>query len=319
MEISWIYPVQVANPSTILPFAQAAQRLGVARLWAGQSLLADTHQIFSYLAGAGVRMPFGSSVALLPLRHPIDAAVQARGIATMSGHPYVAGYGPGSREFQTGAMGAPFPRPVAATREFLQVARRLGQGGAEHDGQHHHCRYVLDPLDHPQVHWGAGVLRPGMAKGVAGAIDVAITWMTPPEYVRDHILPALAEGAALAGRPTPRVATVVHAVVDGAGRDMASIALNIAGAHLSSEHYTDMLRRSGVNARPENPETGAKSLVESGAFAHGTPQDIAAQLQRYRQCGVSEVIINPAGAVFSSGIGAAIREITRVTEAVHGQ
>ena len=37
----------------------------------------DPHQTFAYLAGAGLRVPMGTSVTLLPLRHPFEAALQA--------------------------------------------------------------------------------------------------------------------------------------------------------------------------------------------------------------------------------------------------
>ncbi|MBT2386685.1 LLM class flavin-dependent oxidoreductase [Streptomyces sp. ISL-11] len=317
MDVSLLYPTQVERPAQLLPFAQTAQRLGLSRLWTGQSLRVETHQVFSYLAGAGVRMPLGSAVSLFPLRHPIDAAVQARGVAAMTGHSYVAGFGPGGTGFQEGARGERFAKPVAATREFLDVTRRLlDNEPVVHEGEHYRFGFGLEPFDHPPVHLGAGVLRPGMARGIAGSIDVAITWMTPPEYVRDQIIPALAEGAAKAGRPTPRVATVVHAVLDGPGRNITEMALKVAAGHLSMAHYTDMLRRAGIDAHADDPESGAKAIVDAGLFVHGNPDAVAEQLDRHRECGISEIIINPGGTLVTSGFAAAIRDVTRIVEAL---
>ncbi|MFF4505484.1 LLM class flavin-dependent oxidoreductase [Streptomyces sp. NPDC001401] len=314
MRVSWLYPAQVSNPAVLLPFARTAQSLGVHRLWTGQSLRAETHQIFSYLCGAGIRMPMGSAVTLFPLRHPIDAAAQARGVAMLSGHSYVAGYGPGSAGFQAAALGEKLAKPASATVEFLTLARRFTAGEAvTHRGDLHRVDFQLEPLPHPPVHWAAGVLRPGMARRVAGCADLAITWMTPPAYVRDHIIPALTEGATAAARPIPEVATVVHVYPDRYGKDVYEVAQKAAGVHLSMPHYTDMLRRAGVAAHADDPRAGARALVDSGTFVHGSPRQIADLLEEYRRCGVAEVVLNPMSSIAAHGLGTAIRDLSDIT------
>ena len=60
-----------------------------ARLWLGQTTHAEPHQVLAYLAGAGLRVPSGTAVTLTPLRHPYEAALQARGVALLSGRPHV--------------------------------------------------------------------------------------------------------------------------------------------------------------------------------------------------------------------------------------
>ncbi|MER6570846.1 LLM class flavin-dependent oxidoreductase [Streptomyces sp. NPDC001093] len=314
MRLSWLYPAQVSNPAMLLPFAKTAQSLGVHRLWTGQSLRAETHQIFSYLCGAGIRMPMGSAVTLFPLRHPLDAAAQARGVAMLSGHSYVAGYGPGSAGFQVAALGEKLGKPASATSEFLTLARRFTDGETvTHHGDLYHVDFQLEPLPHPPVYWAAGVLRPGMARRVATCADLAITWMTPPTYVRDHIIPALTEGATAAARPVPEVATVVHVYPDRHGKNVYEVAQKAAGVHLSMPHYTDMLRRAGVTAHADDPAAGAKALVDSGTFVHGSSQQIAELLGAYRQCGVAEVILNPMSSITSHGLGTAIRDLSDIT------
>ncbi|MFI6660838.1 LLM class flavin-dependent oxidoreductase [Streptomyces sp. NPDC050523] len=317
---SVVYPLQASQVGHVMPFARLLERRGSGRLWLGQSLGVETHHVFAALAGAGVHIPFGSSVALSPLRHPYDAAVQARSIAQLSGLPFVAGIGPGSKEFQSAVRPAPLAKPVTAAREYVRTMRALIDGETVHQDSGEHSTHAVFPvMDAPPVEYGLGVLRPAMARAAGEVADVAITWLTPPPYVRDVLVPAMKEGAARSGRPVPRVATVVHAAVDRPGRDIPAVALAAARAHLSADHYTDMLRRAGIPAYPSDPGTGARLLVESGTFVAGTPQEIADGLDRYREHGVDEVIVNVCGVLNAHGLGAAVTDLTQILAAVDGR
>jgi alkanesulfonate monooxygenase SsuD/methylene tetrahydromethanopterin reductase-like flavin-dependent oxidoreductase (luciferase family) len=317
---SVLYPLQAVDLGQVTAFARILQRRGDGRLWLGQSLGIETHQVFAALAGAGVHVPFGSSVTLAPLRHPYDAAVQARSVARLSGLPYVAGIGPGAPDFQTMVRPRPYERPVAATREYLTTMRALLRGGqVDDDAPEHSTHTSLPPMDAPAVELGLGVLRPSMARAAGAAADVGITWMTPPAYVSGTIVPEVAKGAAGAGRPAPRLAAVVHVAVERPGRDVVAIAHRGAGSHLAADHYTDMLRRAGVPADPADPRRGAELLVASGTFVAGTARHIAAELDRYRDHGVNEVILNLCGVLGVHGLGAAITDLTEILDAVDGR
>ncbi len=173
-------------------------------------------------------------------------------------------------------------------------------------------------MNAPAVELGLGVLRPGMARMAGRSADVAITWMTPPAYLRERIVTAMRHAAEAAGRPTPRVATVVHAAVDRTGRDMVELAHTAARAHLAADHYCDMLRQAGLAADPSDPRVGAKSLVTSGTFVSGSPAEIAAGLREYWDSGVNEVILNLAGVVETYGPGAAITDLLSIFAELDG-
>ncbi|WP_328872390.1 LLM class flavin-dependent oxidoreductase [Streptomyces sp. NBC_00287] len=314
---SIMYPVMPTDIGQVLPVARLLQRRGAGRLWAGQSLRLDTHQIFAALAGMGVRVPMGSGVTLAPLRHPYDAAVQARSVAALSGFPYVAGIGPATPDFQRALLGSAYRKPLTAMREYVTVMRGLLQGEVvRHEGEYHSLEAEMFALAAPEVEIGLGVLRPRMARMAGAVADVAVTWMTPAGYIGDSLLPALADGAAEAGRKAPRVATVVHVAVARPGRDIRLAARAGAGAHLRADHYTDMLRRGGVEAYPDDPDAGADALVEAGVFVAGTPDEIAAELDRYRDSGVDEVVLNPAGVLNTEGLGAGVRDLQDILAAV---
>ncbi|WP_018547824.1 LLM class flavin-dependent oxidoreductase [Streptomyces sp. LaPpAH-108] len=313
-DLSVLFPVSPTEPGAVLDFARLVGSSGARRLWLGQSLTLEPHQVMAYAAGAGVRVAVGTSVTLAPLRHPYEAALQARSVAAMTGQPYVAGYGAGAPVFQSALRGGPYASPRTAMREYLSVVRALLAGErVRFGGDYYSLHAGLVGMEHPPVEVGAGVLRPAMARTVGGVADVAITWMTPPGYVEKTLLPALAEGAEQAGRETvPRVAAVVHVAVEREDRDPGRLALLAASAHLSAPHYTDMLRRAGVPVDPADPAAGARMLVDSGVFVTGTPARIAEALVEYHRAGVDEIVLNAAGVLFGEGHVAALTDLGTV-------
>ncbi|MCX4882361.1 LLM class flavin-dependent oxidoreductase [Streptomyces sp. NBC_00847] len=315
--LSVLFPVSPATPEQVLDFARLVRDRGARRLWLGQSLAIEPHQALAYAAGAGVRVSAGTGVTLAPLRHPYEAALQARSVAALTGQPYVAGYGAGAPVFQSALLGAPYASPRTAMREYLSVVRALLAGERVRvGGEYHRLHAGLVDLPHPEVEVGAGVLRPAMARTAGSVADVAITWMTPPGYVEKTLRPALEEGAESAGRDsTARVVTVVHVAVAREDRDPGRLALLAASAHLGADHYTDMLRRAGVPADTADPVAGARLLVEHDVFVTGTPQRIAEALTEYHRAGVDEIVLNTAGVLFAEGQAAALADLEAVLTA----
>jgi alkanesulfonate monooxygenase SsuD/methylene tetrahydromethanopterin reductase-like flavin-dependent oxidoreductase (luciferase family) len=298
---SVMFPGQPGAAAEAEPYAELVKRGRAARLWLGQSLRAEAQQVVAYLAGGGRQVPVGTSVTLMPLRHPLQAALEARSMALMTGHPVVAGFGASAPEFVSVLNGAPYERPAAAARAYLSTIRALLDGRGLRG-------FRLPPLRHPRVELGAGVLRPGMARVAGECADVAITWMTPPSYVRDVLLPALREGAGDA-RATPRVATVVHVALARAGRDATRLAELAAGHHLRAAHYTDMLRRAGLEPSP-------RAMVDSGLYVVGPAERIAERLRAYFASGVDEIILNTSGVFLTEGHVAAIGDAEEILTAL---
>ncbi|BCL20596.1 LLM class flavin-dependent oxidoreductase [Streptomyces tuirus] len=315
---SVLVPNMPETPDSLRPHTELVRDIGARRLWTGQSLKVEAHQAFAHLAGAGIRVPVGLSVTLMPLRHPYEAALQARSLALLTGLPVVAGYGVGSTAFVRSLNGRPFASPRTMAGDYLRTVRALLDGEiVDHAGEYHSLQGRLIPMEHPRVEVGVGVLRPNMARTAGGVADVAITWMTPPAYVAETLLPALEKGAKDGDRDTRcRVATVVHVAVEREGRDPHALAYTAASGHLTMEHYTDMLRRAGVPVDPADPVAGAAALVDSGTYLYGSADHIAAVLEEYRNAGVDEVILNCAGVLFTEGQSAALRDSREIIEAV---
>ncbi|GAA0993536.1 hypothetical protein GCM10009555_084330 [Acrocarpospora macrocephala] len=303
-----LFPIPPTYPDQVVPFAELVMNGLAGRLWLGQSFAVESHQMIACLAGRGIKVPTGLGVTLMPLRHPMEAAAQARSLALLTGQPVVAGYGAATPELVESLRGTPYRKPATAAAGYAQTVRDMLNG---HDRE----RGGLPKMKHAPVEVGLGVLRPGMARAAGGVADVAVTWMTPPGYIKDTLIPALAEGAA--GRASvPRVATVVHVALAHPSRDPVKLAHNAAGRHLTAPHYTDMLRRAGVPADPTDPRSGAKALVEAGVYVYGTPEEVVRRLRDYREAGVDEIILNTVGVGLTDGLKAAAADAEQILTAM---
>ncbi|MFJ8871354.1 LLM class flavin-dependent oxidoreductase [Streptomyces sp. NPDC102473] len=315
--ISVMYPAMPADIGDVLPYARVAENTSGRRLWLGQSFTIETHTIFAALTGMGIDVGFGTAVTLIPLRHPLTAAVNARSIAALSGHTYISGLGPGGKELQRRVNGSPYEKPITATRHYIGMMRTLLDGGtATDDGLWQTEGVEIAKFDTPPVEIGLGVLRLPMARLAGQAADWAITWLTPLNYLSESLIPAMEEAAQAAGRAArPRVASVVHCAVARPGRDLRQISLKAVGPHLISPHYTDMLNKAGVPVDRSDPVTGAQRLIDHNVFATGTPDEIADTIASYHEAGIDDVIVNVCGLHMHEGPGAAIRDLTAITTA----
>lgn len=313
MENSVIFPVMPTAPSDAVPFAELVRSEDMPRLWQGQSVTIETHQMFAYLAGMGFRIPFGTAVTLMPLRHPMEAATHARSLARLTGRRVTLGLGPGSPDFVASLHGKPYDSPKSACAHYLRQVRGFLTEQRYEAPESSRPTSDLPNLGHPGVDIGLGVLRPALARLAGETADVAISWMTPPGYLARDVVPALRRGAQAVSRPVPRMVTVVHVAVARPGRDPHRLAYAAAHTHLGAPHYTDMLRRAGLRVHPSQPYLNARALVDSGTFVYGTPREVADTLGEYARAGVDEVVLNCAGVGLTHGWNAALEDLAELS------
>lgn len=314
---SVLMPFLPRRPEQLLPYAALVEWTGADRLWQGQAMLVEPFQGFAAAAGAGFRVPTGTGVTLMPLRHPYEAAHQVRSLAMTTGESVVAGFGPGGREFQRSLLGAPYASPLTAAREYLTIVRGLLSGGTvELDGEYFSCHAGMVPAVAPRIDLGLGVLRPGMARLAGEVADAAVTWLTPPAYLRDTVRPAMAEGAEKAGRATPRLSAVVPVALERPDRDPAELVVASNSRHMRTPHYIDMLRKAGIDIAGEELPAAAKRMLEGDAFVHGTIDTIVEKLTAYREAGVDEIVLNLTGVYNVHGPKAAMDDLKQILTAV---
>jgi alkanesulfonate monooxygenase SsuD/methylene tetrahydromethanopterin reductase-like flavin-dependent oxidoreductase (luciferase family) len=313
--ISVMFPIRPDHVEQVVPFARLVERASGARLWLPHSYRLDAYQVMANLAGRGIRVPFGTAVSLIPMRHPFDAALAVRSVAILSGQQVTAGFGTAIPDVVASLRGRPYASPVAAAEEYLTIVRSLLRAERpEFRGRYFTQGETFGVFTEPTalpIELGLGVLDPGMARLAGRVADVAVTFLTPPEYLHDRVLPALRTGAA--GRQSRfRVVTVVNVALSMPGRDLATMVWRAYHRHLTTQHYIDPLVVAGVRLDPADPPAGAVALLDSGMFVTGDAAEVVTQLHRYGQAGVDEVVLDPTGVVAVDGYRSALKDLMAI-------
>ncbi len=132
----------------------------------------EVYSTLAFLAGITERVRLGSSVIVLPWRHPIVQARMAQTIDVLSRGRLVLGVGAGHVPSESAALGDPFADRGARTDEYLRVLKALWSG----ETAEFHGDFVdFDPLltlgrpvqrPHPPIYYG-GMGRRAIERAVA--------------------------------------------------------------------------------------------------------------------------------------------------------
>jgi probable F420-dependent oxidoreductase len=204
--------------------AQAAEAIGFDGLWSTET----QHDPFLPLALAAehtLRISIGTAVAIAFARSPTVLAHTAWDLAEQSGGRFMLGLGTQVKAHIERRFGVPWPAsPVTALREHIQVIRALWQawqqGGRPNvRGEYYKVTLMTPffspgPQPHPVIPIFVAGVNPGLAR-LAG--EVADGFLVHPyhsrRYLREVVQPAMAEGAAGAGRGAGAVALSVTSIV----------------------------------------------------------------------------------------------------------
>jgi alkanesulfonate monooxygenase SsuD/methylene tetrahydromethanopterin reductase-like flavin-dependent oxidoreductase (luciferase family) len=173
-------------------------------------------------------------------------------------------------------------------------------------------------FEHPPVEIGIGVLRQVLAAVAGQTADVAITWLTPLDYLSAVLLPAAESAAAQHGRTPPRFAAMVGVVLDRPGRDSVRMAFAGCEPHLTAPHYVDMLCTAGIAVDESRPDLGAERLVAEKVVLTGSVADVLAGIAEYWAAGIHEVILNVGGVRRLHGDEAALADLAELLGALPG-
>ncbi|MFB9740583.1 TIGR03564 family F420-dependent LLM class oxidoreductase [Pseudonocardia sulfidoxydans] len=271
--------VRVDGPlPTVLQEIEDAATAGFAGVWIGEINLWDPLTVFAALGGRAPGIELGTAVVAVPPRHPLTLASQVLTTQAATGGRLALGLGMSHRFVVQERYGLPFDRPARRVREFLDVLEPV-LDGAE-------ARAVGATV----VGFG-GVGAPGATRppvllaahgprmlALAGErADGVITLWSRPDYVAEHVVPAVTA----AGR-APRIVLGVNACVtsdpDAARRDVAE-RLAVASTLPS---YRETLDRQGAAGIEDTILAGDESVV-------------AEEVRRFAEAGVTDLVLFPSG------------------------
>lgn len=124
------------NDADNLALAVEADRLGYAVAWAAEAYGSDAATVLAWVAAHTERIDVGSAVFQIPGRTPANTAMTAATLDTLSGGRFRLGLGVSGPQVSEGWHGVRFDRPLARTREYVDVVRlALSRQKVRYDGE----------------------------------------------------------------------------------------------------------------------------------------------------------------------------------------
>jgi F420-dependent oxidoreductase-like protein len=201
------------------------------------------------------RIDLGTSIVQTYPRHPLALVQQAVAIDQLAPGRLRLGVGPSGPRVIEPVYGIPYTKPTTHLREYVTILRKaLQEGEVDFQGELLKARVRLPASANVRVL--ASALRAKSFALCGEATDGAISWMCAREYIRDVAAPALAGGAAAAGRQRPPLVAHVPLVVS---TDEAAVRRQVPlqfGFYLKVVMYQNMFRDAGYPEAAEGTFSG---------------------------------------------------------------
>lgn len=301
--------------------AREAERLGFDLAVVPEGFRADGATVLGAVATATTRIGLASGVFQVPGRTPAMTALTASTLDALSGGRFRLGLGVSNPDISEGWHGVPFRRPLARTREYVDIVRRALTGEpVTHAGAHYRLppegctaaplRLYGEPARVP-IYLAA--VAPG---GLELAGEIADGWLgafSPPGELPKTI-DALRAGRARAGKQLAGF-EVLCGVPMALGADVETAATPIRGylSHFlgmggrSRNVYLALFERLGYGKESAvvhermaaGDPRGAAAAVPAGLVEHisllGPPERVAERMRAYAEHGITTLLISPFG------------------------
>lgn len=305
-----------AAPRDSARYVREAERLGFSVAWTSEAFSSDAVSLLGWLAAQTSRIELGTAVMQIPARSPAMTAMTAATLDLLSEGRFRLGLGVSGPQVAEGWHGARFDKPLARTREYVDIVRMaLRREVVDHGGEH----YPLPLPDGPgkAIQLGMRPRRRAVPLYLAAvgpsstrlAGEIADGWLSiffQPESGHEFMA-ELRAGAARRGGDL-RGFDVVAAVPVAFGDDLAHCADRVrtftthyVGGMGSRQQnfYTRLMARSGF---PDQAEQVQKLYLDGKlrAATEAMPQEyldrtallgsadrVADRLQAYAQAGVT--------------------------------
>ena len=321
-------------PADALEAVIQAEELGFDSVWTAEGYGSDAFTPLAWWGSSTSRVKLGTNIVQMSARTPTATAMSALTLDHLSGGRFVLGLGASGPQVVEGWYGQPYPRPLARTREYVEIVRKVvaRREPVTFDGEFFHL-----PLDggtglgkplkstvHPLREEIPIYLAAEGPKNVALSAEICDGWL--PLFFSpktDGFYRAvLEEGFARPGARHNTIAdfevaasvpVIVHDDIEAAA-DMVkpSLALYIGGmgakgvnfhhdvfARLGYEDVADKVQELYLAGRkPEAVAAIPTSLVEDTALI-GPPAKIRDELAAWKETVVTTLLVQCNGSALS--------------------
>ncbi len=199
-------------PEGVLDAILEADRLGFDSIWSAEAYGSDAFTPLAWWGSQTKNVKLGTSIAQMAARTPAATAMAALTLDHLSGGRFILGIGASGPQVVEGWYGQPYPRPLARTREFVDIVRQVfaREKPVEFSGKHYQIPYEggaglgkpLKSTVHPLRTDLPIYLAAEGSKNVALAAEICDGWMPLFFAPKDNqfYADALANGVAASQR-----------------------------------------------------------------------------------------------------------------------
>lgn len=285
-----------ADQDLLIEGVRLAERLGFDSIWVRDHLVFHPHGMegtdrtfiepfvtLTYLAGVTERIGLGAAT-IIPFRHPILMAYTVASMSWMTRRRFDLGIGAGNFQHEFDVIGQGHIKRPEMMREQVLIARKLWAGETV---EWHSELYDFEDVDikpqplHPVPVWWGGA-TPASARL---AVDFCEGWLpgriTFPTF--EARVARIREMTAEQGKPMIMTGAVPVTSIDSSF-EAATARMNVPG----------LIKNANAQKFWIRPESGEFTRIEEldGSILAGSPQDIAAGVQRYRELGADLLIFD---------------------------
>ncbi|MBG0824863.1 LLM class F420-dependent oxidoreductase [Planomonospora sp. ID91781] len=314
------------GPADATALVQAAERLGYDSVWTAEAYGSDAFTPLAWYGARTSRIKLGTSVAQISARTPAATAMTAMTLDHLTGGRLLLGIGASGPQVVEGWYGVPFARPLARTREYAEIMRRIWrrEGPVTADGEHYPLplpaqgrpgvtglgkplKLITRPL-RPEIPIYLGAEGP---RNVALAAEIADGWLPLfafPEKIEQMYGPSLAAAGPdfdIAAMVLTLVTDDVRAALDGV-KTMLTLYIGGMGARDRNFH-ADIIGRMGyadaaaevqelyLSGRRDEAFAAVPDELADGISLVGPAGRIRERLEAWRKSPVTSLLVMGLG------------------------
>ena len=217
-------------PEGMLDTIRTADELGFDSIWTAEAYGSDALSPLAWWGSHTTKVRLGTAIMQMSARQPAATAMAAMTMDHLSEGRFILGIGASGPQVVEGWYGQPYPKPLARTREYVEVVRKIiaREEPVTFDGDHYQLPYPggsglgkpLKSTIHPLRTDIPIFLAAGGPKNVALAAEICDGWLpmwfSPKvdDFYRDALQEGFARPGARQSHQTFEVASPVPVVVD---------------------------------------------------------------------------------------------------------
>ena len=217
-----IGPLGAPGGDKIVELAKTAENMGYDTIWCPEIYGADCFTPLSWVGAHTSKINLGTSIMQISARTPASAAMHAVALDYLSNGRLILGIGVSGPQVVEGWYGQPYPKPLARTREWIQIFRKIiaREEPVSFAGEHYQLpldggtglgkalKLIQHPMrDHIPVYLGAEG-----PKNVALSAELFDGWI--PMFISPYRMMDVYQDAMAIKKPDFEIAAAVPVIVD---------------------------------------------------------------------------------------------------------